>query len=106
MELTHHDTSIKTFSANSHDDIFSDALEHLTSAENETVRMSSVAGLVKVHVFCVRDFLDSVGFSRSARLVTFDIMTREEDTIARDDFTGFQKCDISNKDFLIKRRKR
>lgn len=99
-ERTHHDTSIKTLSANSYDNVFSDALEHFTSTENEAVGMSSVAVLAMFHELCIRNFLDSVGFSRSTRLVTFDIMAREEDAIARNNFTRFQKCNIANKDFL------
>ena len=48
----------------------------------------------------VRKLADSVGLASGTGFVTLDVVAREEDTIALDDFTGFQKRDNADDDLL------
>ena len=50
--------------------------------------------------FLKADLPNSVRFTRRSALVALDIVARQENAVTRDNFTGFQKCDIANDDLL------
>ncbi len=51
----------------------------------------------------IRQLLNRVRFSRGARFVALDIVSRQEYTIARYDLAGFKVGNVSNDDFLWNR---
>jgi len=53
-----------------------------------------------MYAILIRVFLDGVRFTSSAGFVTSHVVAVEEDTIAGNDFTWFQKSDIANHNFL------
>ena len=56
--------------------------------------------ITKRNAVRVRKLADSIGLASGTGLVALDVVARQENTIARDDFTGFQKRDIADDDLL------
>jgi hypothetical protein len=56
--------------------------------------------LEQCHDFVVRCLLDSVRFTGSTRLVALDVVARQEDAVAGEDFSRFNKSDVTNKDLF------
>ena len=56
--------------------------------------------IAKCDTICVWKLADGIGLASGTRLVAFDVVARQEDTIARDNFTRLQKRDIADDDLL------
>ena len=52
------------------------------------------------HHVLVADLPNSVGLASSTALVALDIVTRERNAIARNDFSGFKKRNVANDQIL------
>ena len=100
-KLTHHNTAVETLRPHRNNDITTHTFKYLTPAHNEAICMrAQFARLLEAYAFFERKLLDSVRLACSARFVAFDVVTREEDAVAGNDFTWFEKCDVTDDDVL------
>ena len=104
---THHDTTVKTLCSNRDDDVLSDALQYLATADHKAINVKGMRVFpllfslpIEFDNFFECRFLDSVALSSSTRLVTLHVVSRQENTVAGQDFTRLNKRDVSDNDFL------
>ena len=122
---THRDTAMKALGPNRNNDVGANPFKHLTSANDKAVRVSEqlqTRGVslplrcddtiavskksigVKVHepfvskrdTFFVGELLDRIRLSRRIGLIAPHVMTRKEDTIARNNLAWLEQCHITN----------
>lgn len=93
---THHDASVERVATDGSDDVLADALEDLGTGDEEAIDLAVRVG---GEVF-VRGFANGVGLSRCARLVAADVVTGEEDTIDRDNFSRLDEEDVADEDVV------
>jgi len=101
-ELTHHDAAVETLRTDGDNDILTNTFQDLGTGDNERVLPSLFVDLVVFESFGRSDLLDRVRLASGARFVTSDIVTSNQNTITRDDFTRFQKREVTDKDVLQK----
>jgi hypothetical protein len=105
LPLTHHQTTVERLGTDSDNDVFTDTLGNLGAGDEETILLEGFTGSQRpalLDTLFVRGLLDQVGFTGSSRLVTFDIVSSEEDTVDGKNFTSLDNTDITDEDVLYR----
>jgi len=99
---THHDAAVKTLRSNGDNDVLTNTFQHLRTGDNERVLLGLWVGPPILDGLLWRNLLDRVRLPSGARLVTSNIVAGNQNTVTRDNFTRFQKGNITDKDVLRK----
>ena len=87
MQLTHHDAAVEAPCSDRNDDVLPVTFQNLATGNHETVRVGMFMALFLLDAFLVADLPNSIGFTSRTTLVALDVMSAQEDSIARNDFT-------------------
>ena len=101
-EPTHHDAAIETLRTDGDDNVLTNTLQDLCTGDNKRILLSLFVDFPVFESFIWSNLLDRVRLASRARLVASDIVTSDQNTVTRDDFTRFQKGEIADKDILRK----
>ena len=100
---THHDTPIEALGTYGDHNVAPIALQNLAPADHETVRVPARVLAVPVsrtEGLLVVDLPDRIALTRGTTFVAPDVVSAEEDSIARDDLTRLQQRDVANDHFV------
>ena len=100
--LTHHDATVKTLFSDSDNDILTNTFQHLRARDNERILLGLSVTPPVFESLLWSDLLDRVRLAGGTRLVTSNIVTGDQNTVTRDNFTRFQKGEVTDKDVLQK----
>lgn len=101
--LTQQDPSVERVLSDRDDDVLADTLENLSARDHETVALGVLARLeclALFHALLVRELLDRVTFTCSARLVAADVVTAQENTVDGQNLSGLEQADVADNDIL------
>ena len=101
-EPTHHDATIETLRTDGDDNVLANTLQDLCTRDNKRILLSLFIDLPVFESFIRSNLLDRVRLASRARLAASDIVTSDQNTVTRDDFTRFQKGEVADKDILRK----
>jgi hypothetical protein len=97
-KFTHPNATVEALGTHGNNNILTYTFEHLRAADNKAVSMRR--DIFFAHDLLIGDFFDGIGLSCRSGLVTFDVMARQKDTIARYYFTRLQQSNIPDDNFL------
>jgi hypothetical protein len=100
--LTHHDTAVETLWSDGDDEVLTDTFQDLRAGNDERILLSVLVDPPLFESLLWSDFLHRVRLASGARLVASDVVTGNQNTVTRNDFTRFQKREVADKDFLRK----
>ena len=100
--LTHHDAAVKTLFSDGDYDVLTNTFQHLRARGNERILLGLSVRPPVFESLLWSNLLDRVRLASRARLVTSNIVTGDQNTVTRDNFTGFQQGEITDKDVLQK----
>lgn len=86
---THQNPAVETPGTDSDDDVLADTFQNFRARNEEAIALGLSALVLVRDSVLVGNFLDRVGFTSCTRLVANDVMTAEENTIDRQNFTRF-----------------
>ena len=101
-ELTHHDAAIETLRADGDNNILTNTFQHLRARDNERILLGLSVTPPVFESLLWSDLLDRVRLASGTRLVASNIVTGDQNTVTRDNFTRFQKGEVTDKDVLQK----
>ena len=100
--LTHHDAAVKALLSHSDNDVLTNTFQHLRARDDEWVLLGLWVNPPVLESLLWSDLLDRIRLASGARLVASNIVTGDQNTVTRDNFTRFQKGEVTNKDVLQK----
>lgn len=95
----HHESTVERGSTDGNNNVFSNTFCDFGTRKEEAILLCLAAGTEIVsfgNAIFVREFSDQVGFSGSARFITSDVLTSQEDTVDRDDLSWFEYANITD----------
>jgi hypothetical protein len=99
----HHETTIEALFPHRDAEVFSDPIGDLGTRDHEAVFLGLLAwgeGVAFGDALVVWRLLDEVRFTGGCCFICFAVGTPEEDTVARQDFTGSEGENVTDDDFL------
>ena len=93
---------MKTFWSDGDNNVLANTFQHLRTGDNERVLRGLCIGPPVHESLLCSGLLDRVRPASSARLITPNIVTGNQNTVTRDNITRFQMGNIADKDVLRK----